>query len=281
MNWIDNLQRSLDYIEENLDNGISIKKAASIACCSEYDYQRMFGFITNVSLGEYIRRRRLTLAAYELQKEGATVMEVGLKYGYSSPTAFTRAFSKTHGITPGAARKQGASFKAYPRMTFNISVNTDGPLIYRLEEKPAFRLVGVKEQMRHDRVHAFERAPKMWDELYKDGTLDKLKTISNDESLGVLSAINYNNDGTLDFYVTVPTEKPAPEGMLELNIDAGLWAIFSLWGRAATRPTKLRIFYEWFPSSGYVYRDGPNIEWFEDDEHEEESCLIELWIPIK
>lgn len=105
MNWIDQLNQSIDFIETNLDKTIDIPTISRIAGCSPYHYQRMFSLIAEITLGEYIRKRRLTMAAYELQNKEVSVIETALKYGYDSPTAFTRAFSKFHGGRPGRRRK--------------------------------------------------------------------------------------------------------------------------------------------------------------------------------
>jgi len=116
MNWIDRLNKSIDYIENNLDKNIDISAAAKIADRSSYHYQRLFSLLAEITLGEYIRSRRLTVAAYELQNSGISVMDVSLKYGYSSPTAFTRAFYRFHGVTPREARKQETKLQIYSKM---------------------------------------------------------------------------------------------------------------------------------------------------------------------
>ena len=109
MNWINQLNRSIEYIESNLNKTIDIPAISRIAGCSPYHCQRMFSLIAEITLGEYIRKRRLTMAAYELQNSEVSVIETALKYGYDSPTAFTRAFSKFHGVTPRQAKKAGVS----------------------------------------------------------------------------------------------------------------------------------------------------------------------------
>ena len=118
MDWLQRLNRAMDYIEEHLADRISYDEIARIACCSTYHFRRMFPFLTGITLSEYIRRRRLTLAAFELQTTGAKVIDVALKYGYQSPEAFARAFKQLHGVMPVAARDPGVTLKAYPRMTF-------------------------------------------------------------------------------------------------------------------------------------------------------------------
>ena len=103
MEWLDRLNDALNYIEDNLQEEIEYEKAAKIACCSTYHFQRMFSYIAGVPLSEYIRNRRLTMAALDLQN-GDKVIDVALRYGYESPTSFNRAFQKIHGTSPSTAQ---------------------------------------------------------------------------------------------------------------------------------------------------------------------------------
>jgi AraC family transcriptional regulator len=113
MDWLDRMNNAMEYVETHLTEAIDYDQMARIACCSTYHFQRMFSFITSVPLSEYIRRRRLTLAAFELQNSGVKVIDMALKYGYESPEAFSRAFKKMHGVMPRSARDKGVSLKAY------------------------------------------------------------------------------------------------------------------------------------------------------------------------
>ena len=121
MEWLDHLNEAVTYIEEQLTGEIDYDRAAQLACCSSYHFQRMFSYIAGVPLGEYIRRRRMSLAAVELQN-GGRVLDTALRYGYESPTAFNRAFQGVHGVTPSAARGEGVTLRAYPRLSFKLTV---------------------------------------------------------------------------------------------------------------------------------------------------------------
>ena len=156
MDWLDRMNRAMDYMETHLADEISYEEIARKACCSSYHFQRMFPFITGVPLSEYIRRRRLTLAAFDLQTAGCKVIDVALKYGYESPESFTRAFKSLHGISPAAARRVGASLKAYPRMAFQLSIKGDIEMKYRIETREAFDVFGIYGEISTDRDKAFE-----------------------------------------------------------------------------------------------------------------------------
>lgn len=103
MEWLDRLNQSISYIENNLAGEIDYEQAAKIACCSHFHFQRMFSYIAGVSLAEYIRRRRMTLSAFELQNNEIMVIDLALKYGYDSPTSFSRTFQNIHGVSPSGA----------------------------------------------------------------------------------------------------------------------------------------------------------------------------------
>lgn len=162
MDWLTRMNRAIDYIDENLDGTIDYDSIASLACCSTYQFAKMFSVITDISLSEYIRRRRLTRAALELQTSDIKVIDLGLKYGYDSPTAFNRAFQNMHGLAPSAARKKGVFLKSYPRITFQFSIKGDEEMKYRIEEKTAFRAVGFKQKMSIVNGENLDRIPKMW-----------------------------------------------------------------------------------------------------------------------
>lgn len=142
MEWIEKLNQSISYIEEHLTDEIDYGRLGQIACCSSYHYQRMFTYMAGITLSEYIRRRKMSLAAVELQNK-EKVIDVANRYGYSSPTAFNRAFQSIHGIAPSQVKNEGVSIRSYPPMTFKMIVKGAEELNYRIETKEAFRIVGI------------------------------------------------------------------------------------------------------------------------------------------
>ncbi len=144
MDWLQRINGIIDYIENNLTDEIKLDAIAKIGCCSIYHFQRMFSFLTDVSLSEYIRHRRLTQAAYELQNSRIKVIDLAFKYGYESPDAFSRAFQNLHGVPPTLARDLGARLKAYPRISFHISIKGEVEMNYRIEDKQSFSVIGKK-----------------------------------------------------------------------------------------------------------------------------------------
>ena len=145
MKYLDDMNCAMDYIEANLHGKTDYEKIAQIACCSVYHFQRIFTFMTDVTLSEYIRRRKMTMAAFELQSSGIKIVDLAFSYGYESPEAFARAFQGIHGITPTAARSLGADIKAFPRISFQISIKGASAMNYKIVEKEAFQVYGIEE----------------------------------------------------------------------------------------------------------------------------------------
>jgi AraC-like DNA-binding protein/2-polyprenyl-3-methyl-5-hydroxy-6-metoxy-1,4-benzoquinol methylase len=135
LNWYERINEAFDYIEKHLDSSIDLDKVANIMCQSTVSFQRTFSIFMNISIYEYIRRRRMTLAAIELQTNSIKVIDVALKYGYESPESFTRAFKEIHGISPSAARKKGASLNLFPRITFLLTIKGDIEMDYEMDNK--------------------------------------------------------------------------------------------------------------------------------------------------
>lgn len=133
MTWDERLNNAFDYIEENLASDIDLDNVASIMYQSKESFLRTFSFITNISIYEYIRKRRMTLAAIELQNNSVKIIDLAMKYGYESPESFTRAFKVIHGISPSAARKKGVKLSLYPRISFLITVKGDIEMDYQMD----------------------------------------------------------------------------------------------------------------------------------------------------
>ena len=280
MEWFDRLNNSLDYIEQNLDKELSYEKAAQLAGCSVNHYQRMFSFISNTSLAEYIRRRRLTKAAFELQNSSISVLDISIKYGYNSPTAFTRAFISIHGVSPTEARKLGTILKAYPKLSYQIAVVGEKEMDYRLEEKEEFRIVGIKESIINDGVYNLKRIPLMWKEAKDKGIVDEIVSNYYENSHGIMGICANFEAHRFDYYIGLPSSRRIRGIMTELIIEKSVWAIFKCVGVNGIQSTWKRIFSEWFPSSGYEILDAPEIEWYPESNDSSDTDKAEIWIPV-
>ena len=282
MDWLERLNLSLDYLETHLCGGLDYTRAAQIACCSAFHYQRMFSYIAGIPLGEYIRRRRMTEAAFDLQTHDMKILDAALKYGYDSPTSFNRAFQNVHGVPPTAARSEGVVLKAYPRIRFQISIKGDAEMNYRIETKEAFRIVGMKKRFPMDVEENFSEVPRFWQEAAAGGVIPKLCRLIDRPPMGILGVCSGLEGREFDYYIAAATDRTAPEGMTEHMVPACIWAIFECIGPMpkAIQQLQRRIISEWLPSSGYEYADGPDIEVYPEGDQQSPDYRCEAWIPV-
>lgn len=287
MDSLKHLNLAMKYIEANLEGEIDFQKAAQIACCSEYHFRRMFSFLSGMPLNEYIRRRRLAQAATELSDSSSKIIDVAVKYGYDSPDSFSRAFQALHGITPKEARKKGTLLKMIPPMTFQLTIQGGNEMDYRITEKEAFYIVGLKKRVSLQYHGVNSEIAAMWESLTEEG-IAELKQLSNVDPGGLISAtLNFAEDraeGTeIDHYIGVATDKPHSEKWEELNVPASSWAVFTARGKfpETLQNTWARIYTEWFPTSGYELSEGPELLWNENKDTSLPDFHSEIWIPVK
>ena len=214
--WIEGFQASIDYMEQNLSKELSIGEIAKRAALSPFYYQRIFGAMCGMTVGEYIRARRMTLAAQELACSGCRVIDIALKYGYDSPDSFAKAFQRFHGITPAQAKESGASLRSFAPLHIKITLEGGTMLDYQIAEKAPFTVAGVKR-----RFHAetsYREIPEFWGEWMSDR-----------KGLKGMFGICTDMDGkTFDYWIADLYEpwKELPEGCGTFQIPGGLWALF-------------------------------------------------------
>lgn len=283
MEWMQNLKMAIDYIEDNLEGEISYEKAAQISGCSVHYFQRIFTGVTGISLSEYIRRRRMTQAGLELQADQCKVIDVALKYGYTSPTAFNRAFQMIHGITPAAAKKSGSRLNAYPPIKFKVSVSGEEALRYRIEEKKAMRLIGITTPLVEDMTLNQINVPHFWQTVIDSDAYDKIHNLSMGEPSGIIGCSVYQHHDDFYYAIAAASSQAVPEGMQEIIIPKATWVIFECCVPYKDSVQKIfqRFVSEWLPFSGYRYAMLPDLEIYPFYEDYEQSSVSEVWIAIE
>ncbi len=278
MDWLERFNRAVDYIETHLETEMAYEDIARAACCSEFHFGRIFSSLTGVPLSEYIRRRRLSKAAFDIQTGKGKIIDIGLKYGYDSPDAFARAFKKLHGVSPMGAKESGVQLKTFPRISFQITVKGDVPMEYRLEEIDVpLRIVGKKFPVENQT--AFKKIPGIWQREKKSGFVPKLIDMSWENPKCILESIlaicgtkPRIQEDVFDYFMGVRYEGEIPQGMEEFILAPCTWAVF---------PNVLdawkRLFTEWLPVSGYDLADLPILECHYPPDHSPGS---ELWVPV-
>lgn len=278
MDWVARMNRALDYIEAHLADEMDYGEIAKAACCSLYHFPRMFAAVTSLTLSEYVRRRRLTQAAYDLAQKNERVIDVAVKYGYESADAFARAFYRQHKVHPSKARESGVQFTYYPRISFHLTLQGDVPMNYRLEELPfPLRIAGRKFEV--NTKHAFDIVPGIWQRETESGFVQRLIDMSWEKPkckleslLAVIGDKPRISDETFEYFIGVRYDDEVPAGMEELTLPPMAWAVFpdvfDAWKRLYT---------EWLPGSGYDLADAPIVECHYAPGHEP---FTELWVPV-
>ena len=293
------------YVEDNLTGEIDQEKLGRIAGCSTCNFYRMFSFITDISLTEYIRRRRLTLAAIELQSSDVKVIDLALKYGYDSPVSFSRAFQALHGITPTKARDDGVTLKAYTRISFQISIKGEKEMDYRIESKEAFQIFGYEGIFRSDEsgINADilsnnakhpNNPHELWNKNHANGAYEKLVTDAGELPPFVSQGL-CKVHGVCDYKQTPPGtfsymqcafrgENSNIDGYTVADIPAQTWVIFPSerfkWDNVVEVINNLnkRFYSEWLPAAEYEQTNGMNFEVYGGDT---DMGYIELWYAVR
>lgn len=291
MEWLESMNNSMNYIESHLADEISYDRAARLAGCSTHHFQRMFSFITGVPLSEYIRRRRLTLAALELQTSDVKVIDISLKYGYESPEAFSRAFKKLHGVMPISARDIGVQIKVFPKMTFQISIKGDVEMNYRIEQKEAFEVFGIELRTTVIDGKCFEEIPQFFEKCLEDGryaTLLKAAGKSEDGITDVGVTYGHNPNGNMNYLMgCFKTVETVPPEYMVLSAPKQTWAVFAVDQSSDDEDVNMhnihdawrRIYSEWFPTVNYEHTEtGFDFELYFGDK--ESGYGVEIWIPV-
>lgn len=271
--WIEGFQESIDYIEGNLSETLDIERIAEKAALSPFYYQRIFGALCGMTVGDYVRARRMTLAAQKLASTKDKVIDVALAVGYDSPDSFAKAFQRFHGITPSQAREPGAHLKSFAPMHVKLTMEGGNMLEYSIVEKAPFTIVGVKRQFNSDT--SYQEIPKFWEEWMQQG---EKRSIMG--TFGVcVDMVGKNFDYWIaDLYF--PWEE-VPEGCETRVIPGRLWAQFPCTLKNL-QDVNTKIWSEWLPAlQGYELAEDCDIEVYLPAEDGSGEMRIAIWVPLK
>lgn len=287
MDWIQGIQRALDYTEAHLTEEIDYEAVARQALSSTFHFQRMFGMLCGFSLGDYIRMRRLTLAAEDMQRTDRKVIDIALQRGYDTPESFFRAFQRFHGITPTHAR-QGGTVKSFSRLSVKLILSGGSTMDYRIEKKEAFQLVCRKKQVTKPQGEtAVADISEFWSGCQKDGTIEQVCKYARFDNLKGVLGVCFSGELTdAAFPYGIGAEyNGAPlgsEGLELVKIPAHTYAVFPCKGKMPEAFTTIfqRIITEFFPQSNYEYASGVELEVYPSAEVSDPDYSCEIWIAV-
>lgn len=286
MDWLTGVQNAINYIEEHLTEEIDYTQVAKEANCSSFYFQRIFGILCGMTLGDYIRNRRLTLAGNELRAADEKVIDIALKYGYESPESFTRAFSRFHGVTPSEAKKYGSKLKSFSRLSVKITLSGGNIMDYKIIEKEAFNIIEKVEAHTVENSENAKSIPDFWTRSHNDGTVKKLLDTTTDRTFifGVCYGNLPENAKTFDYSIAAKCDENTvvPEGFRKNTIPARTWAVFECKGAMpdAMQDTWHKIVSEFFPTSIYQPTYEMDIEAYTEGNMDSSDYRSEIWVPV-
>lgn len=281
------LNQVIEYIENHLTDDLSLEVISKYAGVSDYHFRQIFFYLSGMPLSEYVKNRKLSEATLDLIS-GATVTDVALKYGYQSLDGFTRAYKKWSGYLPSEAMKKGIG-KSFPKLSFIISVRGGVNMEFRIEDKPAFNLVGVSKrvpmQFEGVNMEIVKLAESITEEQRKE-----MRSLQNIEPLEIVNA-SYEADanflkeeGYLTHLIGVLTTEDEISPILEkVPVPAYTWAVFPNEGPfpSTLQETMAKVYAEWLPSSNYEVINAPSFSFTKMDQHKQDYAYSEVWIPVR
>ena len=285
---IASLNRLVDLIEGNLAEEVDVAGLATTVGTTEYHLRRMFSSLAGMPLSEYVRRRRMSVAAADILGD-EDLLGIAVRFGYGSTEAFGRAFRAVHGASPSDVRRDGGPLRTQPQLRFRLTVEGNRPMDTRIVNKPAFRLVGhaARVPLIHEGINPSIQAHIASLPMEEHA---RLKELSTTEPAGLLQVSadvdpNYTEGSELTYLhgVAVGDETDVPSDLDTIDVPAGEWAVFRSEG---AHPQELQTTWaatatDWFPSNPWRLRPGPSIVAIIDRADDFSSATTELWLPIE
>lgn len=288
------IQQAICYMEDHICENINYAEVAKSVHMSAYDFHRAFSFITGMTANEYIRKRRLTLAAIGLQTTDISVTDAACQYGYESPESFCKAFSRFHGVTPRQAKQKGTTLHLFHPLVVKIILEGGNVMDYRMEHKETQKFVALvrafpNEIINDDTDHSI---PDFWAECAEKNLIEPMKLLRTEgkRDLYGLCSPARTSETHFNYGIGVVIDKDTdPAGLEEflkngysvLETEPADYAVFPCFGSdgSCLGETWSRFFREFVPQTGYVQTEAADYEvYFEKGE---KDLFCELWIPVK
>ncbi len=288
MDWIQGIQRAIDFVEANIGEEMDLEKVAKQAYSSSFHFQRIFGILCVFSLGDYIRMRRLSLAGEELSRGNAKIIDIALKYGYDTPESFSRAFTRFHGISPSEA-KHGGKVKIFTPLSVKLTLTGGSKMDYRIEKRDAFEVVCKRKKVgKPQTANATHDITAMWQEYGADGTMERLISYmpENPVMRGLLGICFSSELNAKQFPYGIGVEydgRKIDSDFEVVTIPANTYAVFTSKGKMpdAFIETYHRIVTEFFPqSSQYEYAENVEFEVYSSADTSNPDYRCEIWIAV-
>ena len=304
MDWMESLKKAIDYIESNLLSDINASDVAKKVMISPFYFQKAFTIMTGYTISEYIRNRRLYLAALELTNDSKSIKEniseknvlvidIAYKYLYDTPESFTKAFTRFHGYSPQKVKNNSQLIKVFLPLTFYINIRGGNEMDFEVQKMESFKIIGFKKQFSSDT--AYKEIPKFWDEVFtkyvsnyfgKREPVTKVEKAIANNCIGEFGVCLDNIDSDMFTYMVAGKYNggEVPEEMEVMEIPSLTWAKFSCVGPipGAIQAVNTKIFKEWLPGNpDYDLSAGYNIEWYSAEDQSSPNYHSAIWLPVR
>ena len=277
MNIIKSFNNTIDYLETVLDDEINEKKVTQLSGYSYSMFSRLFSILTETTLSEYLRSRRLTEAAIMLRDTDDKIIDIAFRFGYESSDSFGTAFKNFHGFTPSEVRN-GKPFKLVSRVQLALSVRGGRSMNITIQKKQAFTVAGINKQSINSSL-----CPSVWDTLYEKYSHDELASLGSGQSMGVCHDVE--NSRTINYmagYIVNDVDKATSMGLDVLEVEEAEYAVIELVGSVPECihngwKYAMEVF---FPEHGYIHSGKPDFEYYYEGDMHSKDYKMELWIPI-
>lgn len=283
MEWNEKLQNIIDYVENHLqrkEEPINIDDIAKMAGCSFDFFQKVFSYMNGISFSEYVRSRKLTLAGYDLKSTDLRIVDISYKYGYNSPTSFTKAFHQFHGVSPKEARDKKIELVVVPKMQIMYKQKYS----WKLETKQSLRLIGKSIKISYRDNEHYLKIPEFWSVCQQNGTFSELVSLDNGSPKGLFGVFTGYDESSkeLEYSIMVISDVDLPEGFTEIVLPEVTWAIFDCVGMI---PQSIQngwkyLNEEWLIKYPFKHAPCPELEWYSDGNSYDSNYLSQIWIPI-
>lgn len=255
MNIYKSLNEITSYIDDNLDEKINNEILAKMLGTNVYTMKRIFTMITGITLSEYIRKRRLSSAGYDLYEHKSKIIDIAIKYQYDNATSFTRAFERFHGIKPSLVNKK-TRLKNFPKIVFDEDINIVTELDYEIIDLEEMDLYGVSILTNNEKIGG--DAPKFFNQ-----TETKYLSKYGEIKYGMITYDAIREESQK--YYCLYDQKI--EGFECIKIPKSKWLRFRINNQNSQEIQKIshRFYEEFLPSVKYNLKELPELEYYHDD----------------
>lgn len=284
MKWINRMKSCIDYIEDNLKGEIDIAELSRLTFLSKRYFLIMFEAVTGMTVHEYIRKRKMSVAAYEIMEKDRKVIDVAFDFGYSSAEAFSRAFKNIHGISPANAGKNGSYVKLYAPISFHIEIKGEESMNYRVEKKEEFKVFGTVLKTTSEDGKSYKEIPKFWQQVFASGQFKEMLNLCDEDSKNYGVCLPMKNEDEFDYVIGFSGSREDYSKYEVFEIPAAKWGIFECRGLMpnAMQSVFQRIFKEWLPATDYeIDMTKPVLEYYTEGDTTSNDYYSEIWMPLK